>query len=213
MNIKQLIHESTDINSATEAEQIAAVSKIQSNIRYIDNPSETVQLAAVRGRIGTDNMYAIQFIPNPSEAVKLASLQYAGHSLRYIRKPSEEMKLAAVTQSGTAIRYIDKPSDQVKLVAVNSDSAALINIKNPSRELQLAGINEFPFSIDYIKNPSDELVLLACLGMVETCIKYPKMQQQFVMALRKYYKKRPHLDELKVIADAAGITLKSATSA
>jgi hypothetical protein len=42
------------------------------SIKYMKNPSERVQLAAVK-----QNAYAIEYIKNPSERVQLAAVQAA----------------------------------------------------------------------------------------------------------------------------------------
>ena len=60
---------------------------------HIDNPSEKVQLAAVK-----EDGYAIEFISNPSE--QLAAVNEEGYNIKYIVDkgivPSEEVQLVAV---------------------------------------------------------------------------------------------------------------------
>jgi hypothetical protein len=42
-----------------------------------------------------ENGYAIRFIQNPSEAVQLAAVQENGYAIRFIQNPSEAVKRAA----------------------------------------------------------------------------------------------------------------------
>jgi hypothetical protein len=55
-------------------------------IQFIDNPSEEVQLAAVK-----ENGYSIQFIQNPSERVQLAAVKQFVGSIQYIQNPTEKV--------------------------------------------------------------------------------------------------------------------------
>jgi 23S rRNA A1618 N6-methylase RlmF len=51
------------LNEASEKEQLKAVKRIGSSIKFIKNPSVKVQLEAIK-----KNIYAIQFIEIPSSA-------------------------------------------------------------------------------------------------------------------------------------------------
>ena len=98
--IEQKRDQIAEINSASEEEQIAIVSdpishRFSYNIfEYINNPSEAVQLAAVR-----ENGLLIMHIPNPSEAVQLAAVQRNGEALELIKNPSEAVQIAAVEEN------------------------------------------------------------------------------------------------------------------
>jgi len=92
----------------SEAVQIAAVKEYGFDIKYIKNPSEAMQLAAVK-----EYGFAIQFIKNPSEAVQMAAVQQTGCAIYYIKNPSEAMQLAAVQEDGFAIHYIENPTPKV----------------------------------------------------------------------------------------------------
>jgi len=58
-----------------------------------------VQLAAVTHSSGL----AIKFIENPSEAVQLAAVTQKGVAIRYIEKPSEAVQLTAIKQDRDAL--------------------------------------------------------------------------------------------------------------
>ena len=55
-------------------------------IKFIDNPSEELQLAAVRS-----NSYSIQYIKNPSEKVQLAAVEQDPRFIQYIKNPTEKV--------------------------------------------------------------------------------------------------------------------------
>jgi hypothetical protein len=127
-------------------------------IRYVNTPSEAVQLAAVKS-----NGNAIEYIKNPSEAVQLAAVKSNGRAIRHVNTPSEAVQLAAVKSNGYAIGYIKNPSEAVQLAAVKDDGNAIEYIKNPSEAVQLAAVKSNGYAIEYIKNPSPAVQALANL--------------------------------------------------
>jgi hypothetical protein len=58
--------------------------------------------------------YYIKFINNPSEKVQLAAVRNNEDALRFINKPSEQVQLVAVSQNKTAIDYISNPPEKVR---------------------------------------------------------------------------------------------------
>ena len=117
----------------SEAVQLAAVRQTGYAIEYIENPSEAVQLAAVQ-----KNGWALRDIENPSEAVQLAAVQQTGYAIQHIENPSEAVQLAAVQQNGWALQHIENPSEAVQLAAVKQDGDVIQLIKRPSKAVQLA---------------------------------------------------------------------------
>src|SRR5574344_1845703 len=59
----------------------------------------------------------LKFIKNPSEEVQLEAVKQNGLAIQYIVNPSEEVQLEAVKQNGLAIQYIDNPSEEAQLLA------------------------------------------------------------------------------------------------
>ncbi len=114
----------------TEEEQIERVTAWPSDIKLIKNPSEFVQLTAVK-----QNGYAIDYIENPSEDVKLAAVKQDGFSIQFIEDPSEAVQLASVKEDPRSIKFIKNSYESVQLIAINGDVQALEYIKNPSLEL------------------------------------------------------------------------------
>ena len=81
---------------------------------------------------------AIAEIKNPSEEVQLAAVKEDVYALYHIENPSEALQLFAVKEHYNAISLIENPSEEIQLAAVNQDAAAIQFIKNPSETLQLA---------------------------------------------------------------------------
>ena len=81
-------------------------------IQFIDNPSETVQLAAVE-----EYPFSIKYIKNPSERVQLAAVEENGRAIKLIQNPTERVQLAVVKQYTWAIRFIQNPTEKVKQLA------------------------------------------------------------------------------------------------
>jgi hypothetical protein len=77
--------------------QLEAVKQNGMAIKYIKNPSEALQLEAVKsGTIYDDNEYRdyihpILFIENPSEAVKLEAVKNDERVIKFIKSPSNDV--------------------------------------------------------------------------------------------------------------------------
>lgn len=80
-----------DYNDLSEEELIKIVNSWASNIQFIKNPSETVQLAAINKW-----SYSIQHIKNPSEAAQIKAIRYTPYAIGLIKKPSEKVQIEAV---------------------------------------------------------------------------------------------------------------------
>lgn len=95
----------SDLNFASEQQQINAVKKNWMAIEYIDNPSDAVQLAAI-----AHNGYAIRHIKNPTDAAQLMAVENQGFLLREIIRngivPSVDAQIAAIEQYPYAIEFI-----------------------------------------------------------------------------------------------------------
>ncbi len=141
-------------------------SKNGSLIRFVNNPSEEIKMAAVH-----QNGYAIKYITNPSEEVQVVSVNTNKFAISYIKNPSEEVQLTAVKKSGCSIQYIKNPSEEVQLAAIEQEAYAITHIKNPSKAAMLAAVNRDGYSIYYIKNPSEE-IQLAAIAQNSNAIKY-----------------------------------------
>ena len=130
-------------------------------IQFIVNPSEELQLVAVKQKGG-----AIEHIKNPSEQVQLAAVNKSGNEIEYIINkgivPSEQVQLAAVNQNAHYVEYIIKkgiePSEEVQLAAVKQNPYVIHHIQNPSEQVQLAAVKQYPYAIQGIKNPYPSVI-------------------------------------------------------
>ena len=137
------------INFYPDKYQIDALKGWADNIKYINNPSEAVQLAAVKEK-GYDTCYALEHIKNPSEAVQLAAVKEYGDAIKFIKNPSEAVQLAAVKEDSRAFQYINNPSKAVQLADYKQHRYAKNHLgqklyrnpskfyKNPSESVQSA---------------------------------------------------------------------------
>jgi rRNA processing protein Gar1 len=60
----------------------------------------------------------IKNIDNPSERLQLIAVKQDGFAIQYIDNPTEKVQLAAVKEDSGVIQYIDNPSEKVQLEAV-----------------------------------------------------------------------------------------------
>lgn len=116
-----------DVDSLPESDQIRVVSKHPWKINAIKNPSEAVQLAAVK-----HNPHALDYILEagitPPESVQLVAVRSNGTQLadllKYEIKPSEAVQLAAVQEEGEMIYNLINsditPSENVIAAAVKT---------------------------------------------------------------------------------------------
>jgi len=89
-------------DTSNEKHCLYQIGKYAHYIDFISNPSEAVQMAAVR-----KESYAIQFIKYPTEAVQLYCVRDSGALIRHIKEPTGEAVIEAVKQHKQFIRYID----------------------------------------------------------------------------------------------------------
>ncbi len=149
--VKSIVPITTWLSAKSRKFQCSMVKKNPSNIRYIIDPAEGVQLVAVK----LDGN-SILYIKDPSEAVKLAAVKNKAE-LWYIKNPSEAVQLAMIKRDWQNIGYFENPSEVVQLAAVQQSPDGILNIKNPSEAVQLKAIDRYPGNIQYIKNPTESV--------------------------------------------------------
>jgi len=148
------------------------LSKHPELIRFIDNPTISMQLAAVKkyGNI-------IQFIDNPCEVVQCAACEHQGNALVYIKNPSSLAQLIAVNQNGWALSHIKNPTEEMQLAAVSNVGESIQLIENPSKEVQIAAVTKYKYAFQYIKKPCVEALELV-LKQDSNAIRYFKTSWQ-----------------------------------
>jgi len=89
-------------------------------LRYIDNEE-------VREALIEHDPHNIKYINDPSEALQIAAVEQNGCAIRYIKNPSGSLQLLAVKHNGYAIEYIKNPSEAVQLAAMASIKPNTLN--------------------------------------------------------------------------------------
>jgi len=127
--------------NASKSEQFLALQQDSTNIRYIPNPSEEIQLFAV-GDNGYGNGYDIQYIKNPTERVKMAAVKDNGNAIRFVENPNIEMMKTAVEDHAGSIKYIKNPPTEIQWIAVKQNPYLVKDIKNITDSKVIAYANE-----------------------------------------------------------------------
>lgn len=147
-----------NVDALSESDQIRVVSKHPWKIAGITNPSEEVQLAAVR-----NNTFALDYILEngviPPESVQLVVVKTHGTQLtdllKHNIKPSEAVQLAAVQEEGEMIYNIInsgiKPSENVVAAAIKTYFYVLKSIDNTLITPKIK-ITILKVLMDYIKH-------------------------------------------------------------
>lgn len=129
-------------NLPSEEKYLQIVKNNPTDVRYIKNPSEAVQLAVVTAKDtnrGHNIEYILQTGTIPSEAVQLAAVANGSSALleliSYNIVPSEAVQSIAVNDNTELLRYIKNPSDAVRQVAQKAkqkriDDIARLNARN-----------------------------------------------------------------------------------
>jgi len=82
------------------------------------------------------NGFKLEYILNPSETIQLYAVRERGHALRYIKNPSEAVQLAAISNFSYSISYIENPSERVQLAAVKKSPYSVKCIKYPCKAVE-----------------------------------------------------------------------------
>jgi len=127
-----------------EESQLKTVESVGLLLYYITNPSEKVQLEAVRC-----DARAIQFVS--SESIQLKALDESPYyGAEFIKNPSEAVQLYAVNKFGESIEYFPNPSECVQIAAVKDCSDNILYIKNPCEQAQLQAVQDDCHHVDRI---------------------------------------------------------------
>jgi archaellum component FlaD/FlaE len=72
-----------------------------------------------------DNPESIKNIDNPSEKLQLIAIKQNVNAIKHIDNPTEKVQLAAIKQNGNAIKHIDNPTEKVQLEAIKRNVYAI----------------------------------------------------------------------------------------
>jgi ankyrin repeat protein len=119
----------------------------------VEPPHISVQLAAVKVD-GT----CIVYIKNPSEEIQLAAIKQTGKAFREIRgEMSEKVKLAAIKKLAVNISWIDNQTDEMKWIALKKSHSVFRDIKNPTNEMKLYALKKNGLLLKHITDQTDEM--------------------------------------------------------
>lgn len=106
----------------------------------------------------------IALIDNPSERLQLAAVRASSSALMFIDNPSPKVQSMAVVGNPIYIKFIKEPAETAKrlIVAMNPCNISLID--NPSISLQMSAVRNYPDSIKLISNPCHEAVNMYIKG-------------------------------------------------
>lgn len=108
------------------------VKKYPMYIEKVENPSEELQLIAIR-----KDALAVQYIKNPTRKVMEEAVIQKPLSIAYIKNPDEELQLLAIRSNSSVIQYIKKQTKQVKLEALRKNPLAINHIKGSDRSMRV----------------------------------------------------------------------------
>lgn len=153
-NIKKLYNDPLYIKyieNPNEEEQIAAVKRNGMVIRFLNAPSDDVKREAI-----LNNPLCIEYIEDLSEDLGILAVRLLWNSIKYIKNLTDNIMREAVKSKGWAIQFIENPSEEIKLLAVAKDFDAIKYIKNPSEAVQIKAIETYWGAIRFIDNPTLE---------------------------------------------------------
>ena len=132
------------INRSLEHEKNRLANKINEGIvktynSNLDTADEQEQIAAV-----TEHPLDISKIKNPSDAVQIAAINKMPSVFRYLKNPSERVQIVAVTRDPSNIHKIPNPSNNVIVAVIDSNGHVIEHI--PSK-LTLDILNQCKRSI------------------------------------------------------------------
>jgi hypothetical protein len=96
-------------------------------------PASTIPEGIIIPAAG-EQVSLLKYIEDPSERVQLAAVSYDGFAIEYITNPSEKIQHAAIEENEEAIRYIDNPApslinDYPNMIRLTPDAALAPIIK------------------------------------------------------------------------------------
>jgi len=109
----------------------------------------------------------IKYLNKPSEAVQIAAVRSDSYAIRYIKRPKLPVQLAAIEIDPESHRYIKKPHEKAIQLAVTLSPHIYVDIENPSPKVQLIAVEGFWYNLAYITEQTEEMVLVALRQDIE----------------------------------------------
>jgi hypothetical protein len=153
-----------------------------------------------------NNPSKLKNIENPSEEIQLEAVRQDGFAIKYLKgkNPSEKVQMEAVKQEPRAIGHIKNPSEGIQMEALKKDRFSMNFITNPSEKVQIEFFKSPDFKpneVKWVQNPSDKALMDALKNdfMVSRYIKNPsKKIKDFIEDLikNKQYDSKKVLDHI-----------------
>lgn len=150
------------IKDPSEAVQMAAIKKNPGCITLLDSPCETVQIY-----VAQQDPFVISLI-SPTEKTILTAVEKDPSVvekdpsvLESIKNPSEEFQLQIAKLVPTAIKYIDNPNEEIQLIAVERNPYAINDIAYPTEKVQLIAIRKEYNVLSEINGPTPQVCKIA----------------------------------------------------
>ena len=125
-------------------------------IDKIDNPSERIQLAAVR-ESGT----VIRYIKNPTPKVILEAVLNNALAIQFVKDPPQHVQIVAVTDMPGIISMIHNPTNKVMEIATDFDPKLIVYNPDCCMRIKKKVVKRDGMTIRYMKERDEELERLA----------------------------------------------------
>lgn len=151
-DVENVIDEEDEIDE--EKKYIEMVKNNPESIKDIDNPSEKVQMAAIKA-----DYNIFKYIKNPTKNVMYEAVKLHDLLIGDIYDPPERVQMVAVKNNPYAINSIKPyPCEKAKAKAVLINYKVLEYIDNPSEKIQMSALQSNLDAFNYIKNPCQKAI-------------------------------------------------------
>ena len=112
--------------------------------------------------------FAVEIIENPSEAVQIAAVKSNWEVWNKIKNPCDAVLEEAISCNADIYFKIKDPTEKMAIVALNRNPRIIDQIKDPTVNMMMAVIEKDPTLIRVIKNPPMEVQKKAVLKYIES---------------------------------------------
>ena len=139
------------IGHVCDRAKLVAVSREGSQIRYMSNPSDAIQVTAVK-----NYPVAYSAIQNPCERASLAAL-HRGMDVDIDDWSTARLKTEVIKDSPWKIKFLDNPSERHQILVASIKPWSIAHIKNVCIKAQLTAMIGDPLIYHSFDNPSEEI--------------------------------------------------------
>ena len=154
------------INYLTEDEQLKIIRCNYEAIKCINKPSIKIQEEVINY-----DSSMIKNIINPSEYIQLLAVKLDCFNIGCIQKPTIEVQKLAISINKNCYYFMENQCDEIKNFAIKC-GILIDEIENMDYEMIKQSVKDFPNNIFLIKSPSNELIDIAILNHEEFILKF-----------------------------------------